>query len=207
MKTPPSPGTVGSSAWPPRLRPRVHPNGRGHRGVYTPAMVRPDELLKTHVSTRGPGCSRCIEPAGASPAPVGVGAPGSRPQVWGEIPRARAGCQEPLRREQVRGPQHEVGSVRNWRDPSQRPLSGQVRSYEAMPKSNGAEPLMSRRRRPLTSLIRSARQVPAGYGWWHVHRVRCGTGEIPLSGICQGKSVRMRRCRSRTVLSGSPRGS
>ena len=31
------------------------------------------------------------------------------------------------------------GSVRNWRDPSQQPLSGQVRSYKAMPKSSGAE--------------------------------------------------------------------
>ena len=50
----------------------------------------------------------CAHPAGVSPAPVGVGAPGSRPQAGGEIPLARAGCQEPLRREQPRGPQHEV---------------------------------------------------------------------------------------------------
>ena len=47
-------------------------------------------------------------PAGESPVPVGAGAPGSRPQVSREDPCARAGRQEPLRREQERGPQHEV---------------------------------------------------------------------------------------------------
>ena len=51
---------------------------------------------------------RCAHPTGGSPVPVGVGAPGSRPQAGGEIPLSRAGCQEPLRREQPRGPQHEV---------------------------------------------------------------------------------------------------
>src|SRR5271170_6642049 len=50
----------------------------------------------------------CIVPAGASPVPVSAGAPGSRPQVPGEIPVARAGRREPLRREQGRGPQLEV---------------------------------------------------------------------------------------------------
>ena len=52
--------------------------------------------------------SRCVDPAGASPVPVGVGAPGSRPQAPGEIPGTRAGCREPLRREQPCRPQHEV---------------------------------------------------------------------------------------------------
>ena len=50
----------------------------------------------------------CIVPAGASPVPVSAGAPGSRPQVPGEIPVARAGRREPPRREQDRGPQLEV---------------------------------------------------------------------------------------------------
>jgi hypothetical protein len=50
----------------------------------------------------------CIVPAGASPAPVSAGAPGSRPQVSGEIPVAQAGRREPLRREQGRGPQRQV---------------------------------------------------------------------------------------------------
>ena len=47
-------------------------------------------------------------PAGGSPVPVGAGAPGSRPPAAGESPRAEAGRQEPLRREQARGPQHQV---------------------------------------------------------------------------------------------------
>ena len=55
--------------------------------------------------------SRCASPAGASPAPVGVGAPGSRSQARGEIPGTRAGCQKPLRREQPRGPQHQANTA------------------------------------------------------------------------------------------------
>jgi RNA-directed DNA polymerase len=47
-------------------------------------------------------------PAGASPASVGAGAPSSRPQTRGETRAGQAGCQEPLRRERVRGPQHYV---------------------------------------------------------------------------------------------------
>jgi hypothetical protein len=50
----------------------------------------------------------CTVPAGASPVPVSAGAPGSRPQVLGEIPVARAGRRKPLRREQGRGPQRQV---------------------------------------------------------------------------------------------------
>jgi len=53
-------------------------------------------------------------PAGVSPAPVGAGAPGSRPQVWLGDRRARAGHRKPVRRrepcngKQARGPQHQV---------------------------------------------------------------------------------------------------
>jgi hypothetical protein len=52
--------------------------------------------------------SCCTFPAGASPASVSAGAPSSRPQASGETLMARAGCQKPLRRKQVRGPQHQV---------------------------------------------------------------------------------------------------
>jgi len=45
---------------------------------------------------------------GESPVPVSAGAPGSRSAVRVEMPAAEAGRQEPLRREQQRGPQHEV---------------------------------------------------------------------------------------------------
>jgi hypothetical protein len=50
----------------------------------------------------------CACPTGESPVPVGAEAPGSRPQARGEIHVVRAGRRKPLRREQQRGPQHEV---------------------------------------------------------------------------------------------------
>ena len=71
-------------------------------------MVRPDDGSQLLLPFEGGDRSCCTSPAGASPVPVGVGAPGSRPQASGEIPVAHAGRQEPLRREQARGPQHQV---------------------------------------------------------------------------------------------------
>jgi len=76
-------------------------------------VVRPDEPSKDARAraTRGSGCT---SPAGESPEPVSVGAPGSRPQARGEIAVSRAGCRKPKRQrvwrdgEQARGPQHEV---------------------------------------------------------------------------------------------------
>jgi len=65
-------------------------------------MVRRDE------AGRKRSASRCSSPAGASPVSVSAGAPSSRPQASAERPVARAGCQEPLRREPTRGPQHQV---------------------------------------------------------------------------------------------------
>src|ERR1700719_3708108 len=61
-----------------------------------------------------PASARCVSPAGASPASVSAGAPSSRPQASGGDPDARAGRQEPARRQEPRsgerahGPQHEV---------------------------------------------------------------------------------------------------
>jgi len=49
-----------------------------------------------------------IVPAGESPARVSAGAPGSRPPAAAERPSVEAWCQEPLRREQDGGPQHQV---------------------------------------------------------------------------------------------------
>jgi RNA-directed DNA polymerase len=65
-------------------------------------MVRRDEADKSR------SASRCPSPTGASPVSVSPGAPSSRPQAREESPSARAGCQESLRREQARGPQHQV---------------------------------------------------------------------------------------------------
>ncbi len=76
-------------------------------------MVRRDEAtLSSRLGSARASC--CTSLAGVSPVPVGVGAPGSRPQVFGGDPFARAGCRKPVRRlwllsgEQARGPQHEV---------------------------------------------------------------------------------------------------
>src|SRR5688500_4575620 len=65
-------------------------------------MVRRDD-------ERARALSSCrSSPAGASPVSVSAGAPSSRPQARDESCAAQAGCQEPLRREPVRGPQHHV---------------------------------------------------------------------------------------------------
>src|SRR5436309_6932236 len=63
-------------------------------------MVRPDERSRDR--------SRYTEPAGVSPARTGVGPSGSRPPARREIAVAEAGRRKPLRREQERGPQHQV---------------------------------------------------------------------------------------------------
>jgi len=52
--------------------------------------------------------SRCTSPAGESPARVIAGEPISRPPPEAEMPIGEAWRQEPRKREQVRGPQHEV---------------------------------------------------------------------------------------------------
>jgi hypothetical protein len=71
-------------------------------------MVRRDEV-DPGPRPRGEGAaSRCTSPTGGSPVRVSAGAPGSRPQARGCEPAARAGRRKPLRREQERGPQHEV---------------------------------------------------------------------------------------------------
>jgi RNA-directed DNA polymerase len=78
-------------------------------------MVRRDATesrISQETNRRAAAC--CASPVGGSPAPVSVGAPGSRPQASGGDPGARAGRQKPVSRqesrsgEQARGPQHEV---------------------------------------------------------------------------------------------------
>jgi hypothetical protein len=70
--------------------------------------VRRDAKVSRTSSEARPTFACCAFPTGASPVPVGAEAPGSRPQARGEIHAVRAGRREPLRREQQRGPQHEV---------------------------------------------------------------------------------------------------
>ena len=80
--------------------------------------MRPDEADRRAPGGGEAAASCCTVPAGESPVRVGAGAPGSRFQVRGEILVARAGRREPLRREQERGPQHQVkpaaSSEKQW---------------------------------------------------------------------------------------------
>jgi hypothetical protein len=77
-------------------------------------MVRHEAYDRLISQGGGWAAACCACPTGESPVPVGVGAPGSRPQVVEGDLRARAGRQKPERRreprsgKQVRGPQHEV---------------------------------------------------------------------------------------------------
>jgi hypothetical protein len=77
-------------------------------------MVRRDAKEELIPHGGGSTVACCATPTGESPVPVGVGAPGSRPQVLEGDLCARAGRQKPVRwrkprsGEQARGPQHEV---------------------------------------------------------------------------------------------------
>jgi hypothetical protein len=76
-------------------------------------MVRREEAGRPSSKLDERPALSCASPAGASPAPVGVGAPGSRPQPSGRDSDGRAGRRKPLAgqpvgRKQARGPQHEV---------------------------------------------------------------------------------------------------
>ena len=114
-----SAATTSTAATTPIHRPRLRARRRG-RGALRQgqgrlnSMVRRDEVRPTVPRGMEQVTSRCTSPAGESPVPVSVGAPGSRPQVVGREALARAGCQEPVKRrklhsgEQERGPQHEV---------------------------------------------------------------------------------------------------
>jgi hypothetical protein len=77
-------------------------------------MVRHEAKARPNPQGGRRAAACCACPTGESPVPVGVGAPGSRPQVVEGDLCARAGRQKPARRrkprngEQARGPQHEV---------------------------------------------------------------------------------------------------
>jgi hypothetical protein len=80
-------------------------------------MVRREVMVDFSASSRRTVIACCTSSAGESPVPVGVGAPGSRPQVSVGDLRARAGYHKPARRREprsgkrTRGPQREVKSA------------------------------------------------------------------------------------------------
>src|SRR5579859_4067937 len=100
------------------------------------------------------------KPAGASPARVIAGEPGSRPRFVVERRRAERGVKS------LFGGSKRAGrSVKRTLQPRQT-------------HNGGAEPLMSRRRpRPPGPGPGSAWRVLPGYGGRHVRRVWAGTGE------------------------------
>jgi hypothetical protein len=102
-----------------------------------------------------------IRPAGVSPARVGVGAPGSRPQSRGEIPAAERGV------ESLFG-----GSKRAGCDCS-------------LVRSTMGEPSRSRHGEGHARRVefRSRRRVPPGYGELHARTVWFGTRETRLSSL------------------------
>ena len=147
-------------------------------------MVRRDEVDSTS------SASRCSSPAGASPASVSAGAPSSRPQASGEIPVARAGCQEPLRREPVRGPQHQVKPAASTQlQPESRAAHFSAKAMSRVPQSGGTR----------------ADEVSAGYRAQHVDRERT-EHERPVCAARVGARARISRRRSRVRCSGRPRG-
>jgi hypothetical protein len=79
-----------------------------------PPMVRRDVMADLSFSEGRMVIACCASAAGASPVPVSIGAPGSRPQVLEGDLCARAGYHKPVRGrkprngERTRGPQHQV---------------------------------------------------------------------------------------------------
>ncbi len=84
--------------------------GRHEVGTeYVRAMVRRDDSKPTGGRpTEQEAESRCTSPAGETPARIIAGESGSRPPLEAEMPTGEAWRREPRKREQVRGPQHEV---------------------------------------------------------------------------------------------------
>lgn len=91
-----------------------YPDASTIRECYDQPMVRPDERMRSRALARVRLRSCWMVSGGASPLPVGVGAPGSRSPGLGETPVPEAGCRKSVSghvldgREQARGPQHEV---------------------------------------------------------------------------------------------------
>jgi hypothetical protein len=122
-------------------------------------MVRPDEsLMPCWV-----GGSRCIEPAGGSPAAVSAGAPRSRPRTWGETDTFEWGVKSPHGAVRLQGGE-QVRRPRNKRTLQPRDIDTR--------KVGPAEPLMPRRRQQTASRT-GAMQDARGVG-----RRACGHGSM-----------------------------
>src|SRR2546423_10906924 len=123
-------------------------------------MVR-REGPKRLKGSRGSGCTT---PAGESPVPVSAGAPGSRSTAHAEMGGAEAGRRKPLRREQQRGPQHQVKPAAST------DLQGQSRAGHGAAKARLSEPKSGQQRWSDSPGVWGAQRVEDGVG----------TTEVPL---------------------------
>src|ERR1700694_1976680 len=158
-------------------------------------MVRRDGTEElTHRVASEPTVSRCALPAGASPAPVIAGAPGSRPHPPEGDLGGRAGCQKPVRQrelysgEPARGPQHDVKPAAST-DSQSGSRAAHV-TAKAMVDARGPE------RAATPGGVGGAARVQGGV------RNTGGPSARPTSG--QGVPYKPRR--KRPLGSGSPRG-
>jgi hypothetical protein len=173
-------------------RPRVDHGTAAETGWDRMArVVRPEERRARPVKTGQGRRSCCIVPAGSSPVSVGAGVPSSRPQAAGEIQPAQAGCREPLRREQDRGPQHQANSAAST--DSQRKSRAAHFTAKAMSdeQETGAESPSD-----LPGVGEVARDRGTMWNWGD-------PSGLPSS----RRGTRISRVRNRVLLSGSPRGS
>ena len=102
------------------------PAGRDNARRYNARMPRPDGQAQLLLPGGEGSPSCCTSPGGASPAPVGVGAPGSRHRA-GRIP---------LGSNPARGPQHRA-NVAAWRD---EPAGSPAAPVRAKAKSGWQDP-------------------------------------------------------------------
>src|SRR5215467_13912622 len=99
-------------------------------------MVRRDEPKRPS----GSGGSGCTSPAGENPVPESAGTPGSRSTAHAEMGAAEAGRRKPLRREQQRGPQHQVKSA------ASKDLTTESRATHVRAKATSRAPKSGERR-------------------------------------------------------------
>ena len=163
-------------------------------------MVRPD-ANGSWPSRRRAGedpLARCVELAGASPALVIAGEPGSRLPGSGEIPALKRSVESPSVAVRLPGGEQSCG-------PS---LKRTLQPRDIGPRKGGvAEPLISRRRQQTASEVPERCRTPPGYGGEHVATARHGTGEALAGSPRRAKAAPISGMRSGVVPEGSPRGS
>ena len=105
-------------------------------------MVRRDGIGPDPAKAGSDPEPRYASPAGERPVPVGVGAPGSRPQVARGNSAARAGYPKPVSRqrprsgERERGPQHEVKLAAS----TEKQSGGRAAHFTAKATTDGLDP-------------------------------------------------------------------